>query len=259
MRSVQDMVYSVCRRTKGDKMNRIAKYLRSEGNKQAGKAPSVVPENYTNRCNFCGSSVEGAHFAAFSMIGLPKAIICKSCIQALAIKARFTDPDVFGLAFSDKPDYRALEAKVSRRLAGEVGSPKSKQLAATLSILVVKRVSAILSGCVFEQDPKTGVPTTIPQIAFVTKEQDAFLALMQIAFKEVGVVCRIATKAEIESGEAYRKLIEEQTNGEETWAEHAILLCKGHATLKEKNKIGIIYAVQSAQEIPADAAVWGKD
>ncbi len=238
-------------------MNRIFKYFPKRENAEnqendSAISPMDTPETSSCNCGFCGKSLVGNLFTGWTMASLkPAAAICLECIDRYATQTQFTRS--FSIWYKDpnKADYAPLRQKLLRRIAGEGGSNALKLTVVDVAIRLLQRQSALLAKIIEERCPKTGVKLTgLPRIAIISEDATYCAALLPIILKEIGLIYRHVSKADLESGMGFKQLMAKEANGELGWAEYAIMYSYKYA--KPNTKSIVVYAGEKASDFPSD-------
>lgn len=209
-----------------------------------------TPDNAPGRCCFCAGLLSSCGFVAYTRIDYrPTGALCDRCIINFSRPAKFVEINkVYG---QKKPDYSAWICRLIKRLVGENGSQELKSKVIELILRFAIRQSAIVHGCVFGIDPKTGVDLSGRlRIAVITNEVEELANLIRLACDEVGLHFRHCTSADVSSGKGFKDLVCQQTNREEAWAAFAVMFCNGYVET-QANCI-LVFACKSEAGLPAE-------
>lgn len=204
-------------------MNRIAKYLKPAEKSPARTQTAAAPKSKT--CSFCGSPLDETDFKAFSKAGGEIASICHLCIERFAVMAKFAIN--YKIFAEDEPNYMPLFERIMKRLSCEEGALKTKQIMTKHALRFLQRGSSLMAGhqkiC-----PITNVSLLPARIALVGPNAGQAAKLLRIACAEAGISHMMATPSELKSGEAYKRVLETNANGEHAWAENSVIICDGY-------------------------------
>ena len=236
-------------------MNRNSHRRPLIGNQPAAKTPKAP-----KFCAFCGASTAQARFSALSK-RKPTYIICNFCIKQFARMSKFSELDVFGIYYQQKPDYSALAMRVGKSLAGESATARMRRFVVRASIFFVQRASSIIAGHspdIGAVCPITRVPLEPPRLALVGKDSLACGKLFSVASGVTGLPVVMSSVAEAENGTGF-KMLTVRCNGQETWAAHTgVLVIDGYSRTADV-PCSMIFACSTSQNFAADVQVINVD
>jgi hypothetical protein len=233
----------------GYKMNRIAKFFENDFI-ETNRSPVEKPDSAPTECGFCGKNLKGNLFTGWTRADVdPTQAICLDCVDRFATQTQFTRN--FSIYWEFKPNYKPLQQKLLRRIAGEGGSPALKYTLVEIAIQLLKRQSAKMASVVEEICPKTGVNLLgYPRLAVIGNDVEYCAAILPVIFKEIGLIYRPVTQQDLASGKGFNLLMENEAKGEAIWAEYSIMYSAGYATPNTRSIV--IYSGHQASEFPAD-------
>jgi len=203
--------------------------------------PFPIQSNQPTDCAFCNQYTVGLPFRAYSRGS--RLVICNGCLRVFHRMLRYAD--AFDRWFRPFPDWNGLRVEILRSMNGVCATNWQKHIIAALSVFLIQRSSAVLSGSCngVSHCPTTGVPLDIPQFAVIGRDADRSFDLLLAASNVTGMPVVRATMRDLHTGVAFNRLVEQHCNGEPSWAVNT----------------GIIYTRYDGHSLPQPvcAAIYG--
>lgn len=204
-------------------------------------------------CSFCGCSIEGIDFRAYSRLraGIAPAAICGQCLDQLSVMNTFAK--TFDIFWQEPADYAPLTHRILKAMAGEAGTSRMKRSASGLAVMLAKRSASLIAGTPGKVCSRTGVSLELPRIALIGKNAKACEQLLRVACQQTGTAFFKTAKEHLKSGVAFHELIRFHANGEETWARHGLMFCDGY--VKPQTGCAVVFACETTEGLPEDVQV----